>query len=233
MNTNSEAGGRALVLLAVLFLGGAGCDWLISQDHTPPVCAVTSPFDSALVSGTELITASATDSVGVLKVEFLVDDALIATDTIEPYSAEWPTAGLAVNSWHRIQCKATDYNNNVGASGVVNVQVVAGGQRDVFHGRMEIDAGYYVPVGFTAEAGDTLAGDVLVTAGGTLGAFLCLDRQNYASFAGGRQYTALLRQNNAVSFTVSQAVPAGDSLYLVFWNSGAGQRQVWARFVLE
>lgn len=230
MNTNCK--GRRWLVLVLLFVV-TGCDWLISQDHTPPLCTIISPADSALVSGTEIVQATATDSLGVLKVDFYVDDVLTGTDTLEPYTFVWSTAGLAQNSWHRLVCKATDYNRNVGTSNTVNVQVYAGGQRSVVHGQFDIDGGYFLGIGFTANAGDTLAGDVLVTAGGALSTFMWLDRQNYAAFRGSSSYSSILRQDNFTSLSVRQAVPASDSFYLVYLNSGTSTRRVWTRFVLE
>lgn len=222
-----------IVVVALLALLATGCDWLNGNDKTPPTCVITSPADSGLVSGDELIAAAAEDSYAMGRVEFYVDDALLATDSSAPYSASWSTSGLADNSWHRLQCKAYDAAGNMGTSGVVNVQVAGGAQRSVFHGEIELPASYFAPFGFTAVAGDTLVGDVLVTAGGTLGTFMVLDRQGYAAFRTSGSYTPLLRQDNFSSFAVTLALPAADSFYAVIWNSGTGSRTVWTRLALE
>lgn len=222
-----------IVLVAAAALLAAGCDWLLVNDTTPPTCVITSPADSSLVSGDELIAATAQDSYDMGRVEFYVDDVLLAADSTAPYSATWPTAGLADDSWHRLQCRAYDAAGNMGPSAVVNAQVAGGSQRSVFHGEIDLAAGYFKPVGFAGGAGDTLAGDVLVTAGGTLGTFMVLDRQGYAAFRTSGSYTPLLRQDNFTSYAVTLALPAADSFYAVFWNSGSGTRTVWARLALE
>jgi hypothetical protein len=222
-----------IAAVALVALLATGCDWLILNDTTPPTCVITSPADSALVTGDEVIMASAEDAFSVARVEFYVDDALLAADSSAPFSAPWPTSGLAVNSWHRLQCKAYDPSDNMGPSGVVNVQVLGGGQRSVFHGEIVLPASYYAPFGFAAQAGDSLTGDVLVATGGTLGTFMVLDRAGYAAFRTSGSYTPLLRQDNFSSFAVTLALPAADSFYAVIWNSGTGSRTVWTRLALE
>ena len=222
-----------IAAVALLALLATGCDWLIVNDKTPPTCVITSPADSALVSGTELIAAAAVDSFAMGRVEFYVDDVLLAADSTEPYSASWPTSGLPDNSWHRLQCKAFDAAGNMGASSVVNVQVAGGAQRSVFHGEIVLQSSYYAPFGFAAQTGDTLTGGVLVKTGGTLGTFMVLDRSGYAAFRASGSYTPLLRQDNLSSFAVALALPAADSFYVVLWNSGTGSRTVWARLALE
>src|SRR5436190_17227007 len=54
-------------------------------DTIPPTTSITSLANGATVSGTISVTASASDNVGVTKVEFYVDGALQTTDTTSPY----------------------------------------------------------------------------------------------------------------------------------------------------
>jgi hypothetical protein len=71
-----------------------------SRDRTAPVVTITSPANGQifLTSSTISITATATDNKAVTKVEFYVKNnstgatALLATDTISPYSAAWPVS---------------------------------------------------------------------------------------------------------------------------------------------
>ncbi len=70
------------------------------------------------------VTASATDNVGVTKVEFYVDNALAATDATAPYSFNWNTTGLAAGN-HTLKTRAYDACGNSGVSTVVTVQVQA------------------------------------------------------------------------------------------------------------
>src|SRR5437867_6065765 len=49
-------------------------------DTTPPTTSITSPANGATVSATTTVTASASDNVGVTRVEFYLDAALQSTD---------------------------------------------------------------------------------------------------------------------------------------------------------
>jgi fibronectin type 3 domain-containing protein len=78
------------------------------------------------VSGTISVTASASDNVGVTKVEFYLDGALQSTDLSSPYSWSWNTT-TAANGSQALTSKAYDAANNVGTSTAVNVTVSNGG----------------------------------------------------------------------------------------------------------
>lgn len=222
-----------LASLTALLVGSAGCDWLFAFDETPPTCSITSPADSSVVSGTELIVAAAYDSVGVSHVDFYVNAELLAVDSSAPYQANWPTASLASGSWHELHCTAYDLAGNSATSDKVHVEVADYGQRGVFHGQLDINSGFYAWVGFAGLATDTLSGDVQVTSGQTLGAFLWLSRDGFAAFRSSGSYTPLFRQDNFAVCSLRTVLPASDSFYLVFWNNQTGARTVWARFVLE
>src|SRR5205823_4026665 len=91
-------------------------------DITPPTTSITSPANGATVSGTTTVTASASDNVGVTKVEFYLDGALQLTDTTAPYSCSWNTT-TATNASHSLTSTAYDAANNNATSTVVNVTV--------------------------------------------------------------------------------------------------------------
>src|SRR5207247_1462638 len=62
-------------------------------ETTPPTVSITSPAGGATVSGTTAVSASASDNVGVVGVQFLLDGAALgAEDTTSPYSVSWNTA---------------------------------------------------------------------------------------------------------------------------------------------
>ena len=90
---------------------------------TPPSVAITSPGNSATASGTVSVSASASDNVGVTRLEFYVNGALQSTDTTTPYLYSWNTSALAAGSY-ALSAKAYDAAGNVGTSGVVSVTVV-------------------------------------------------------------------------------------------------------------
>src|SRR6267154_6341248 len=61
-------------------------------DTTPPTVSITAPASGATVSGTTSVTASASDNVGVVGVQFKLDGSnLGAEDTTAPYSVSWNT----------------------------------------------------------------------------------------------------------------------------------------------
>jgi beta-lactamase superfamily II metal-dependent hydrolase len=94
-------------------------------DTTLPTTSITAPAAGATVSGTVAVNASASDNVGVTKVEFYLDGALKSTDTTSPYSWSWDTT-TATNASHTLTSKAYDAALNVGTSTSVSVTVSNG-----------------------------------------------------------------------------------------------------------
>ncbi|HYY70598.1 MAG TPA: Ig-like domain-containing protein, partial [Terriglobales bacterium] len=92
-------------------------------DTTPPTVAITSPANNASVSGTVTVSASASDNVGVAKVEFYVDGALLTTSASSPYTAVWNTNTVLLGT-HTLTAKAYDLSNNSTISGAVSVNAV-------------------------------------------------------------------------------------------------------------
>jgi hypothetical protein len=84
--------------------------------------SITAPAGGATVSGTVAVNASASDNVGVTKVEFYLDGALQSTGTTSPYSWSWNTT-TAANGAHTLSAKAYDAAANVGTSSNVSVTV--------------------------------------------------------------------------------------------------------------
>ncbi len=104
--------------------GGGGGDTI------KPTTSITAPVAGATVSGTTTVTASASDNVGVTKVEFYLDGVLQSTDTTSPYSWSWATTGTA-NGSHTLSSKAYDAAGNSGVSTNVGVTVSNGVPVDV------------------------------------------------------------------------------------------------------
>jgi hypothetical protein len=223
----------AVLLVAAAVAVVAGCDWLLGLDTTPPICAITCPADSAAVNGVVQIVATASDSVGVERVEFYADGTIVGTDSSVPYSTSWDASSLAEGSWHSVSCIAYDLDQNKGYSDTVLVVIAAAGQRSVYHGELDISAGTRQALRFDARAADTLAGDVQVVSAGALSSFMWLDDANYQKYLASQTYTALFRQDGFQQMSVRQPVPAGGSYYLVFANSGGSALKCWVRFVLE
>ena len=93
-----------------------------AQDTTPPTTSITSPANGATVSGTTTVAATATDNVGVTKVEFYLDNALQSTTTASPYQWSWNTTATT-NGAHSLTTRAYDAAGNVGTSAAVSVTV--------------------------------------------------------------------------------------------------------------
>jgi subtilisin family serine protease len=103
-------------LLYTLFITGGG------SDTTPPTTSITSPAGGATLSGTASLSASASDNVGVSRVEFYAGTSLLGTATASPYSLSWNTTAVA-NGTYALTTKAYDAANNVGTSATVSVTV--------------------------------------------------------------------------------------------------------------
>jgi chitodextrinase len=87
-------------------------------DTIPPAVSITSPVSGATVSGSQAVSADASDNVAVAKVDFMVDGSLAASDTSSPYGFAWDTTKLT-NGSHTLTANAYDSSNNVSSSSVV------------------------------------------------------------------------------------------------------------------
>lgn len=90
-------------------------------DTAAPTTAITAPAANAAVSGIVSVSASASDNVGITKVELYKDGTLFGTVSASPYTFNWNTAGLSGS--HKLQTKAYDAKGNVGTSALVTVTV--------------------------------------------------------------------------------------------------------------
>jgi hypothetical protein len=89
-----------------------------ATDTQPPVVSVS----ESGTSGSVTFAASATDNVGVTRVEFDVDGALIGTDTAAPYTLAYDSTKLT-NGAHSLVAKAYDAAGNVGTSGTATFSI--------------------------------------------------------------------------------------------------------------
>ena len=138
--STNYAGARTAFLAATTDLyGGTGAEYAAVQnafaainvgspagggggDTKPPTTALTSPAAGAALSGSVTLTATATDDVGVTKVEFYAGSTLLGTDTTAPYSLNWNTATIG-NGTYSLTSKAYDAAGNSAASAAVSVRV--------------------------------------------------------------------------------------------------------------
>ncbi|MBI3287564.1 MAG: hypothetical protein HYZ68_05905, partial [Chloroflexi bacterium] len=95
----------------------------ITVDNTPPEVEIVYPPEGSefVVEDYEwvILEAAATDSLSMDRVEFYVDDQLIATDTVSPYNQKWIIPRNIGPGQHRIYVKAFDAAGNETQSGEV------------------------------------------------------------------------------------------------------------------
>src|SRR5206468_1752630 len=88
-------------------------------DTTPPTVGVTAPASGATVSGTSVpVSASASDNVGVVGVQFKLDGVNLGAETTGPYSVTWNTT-TAANDTHTLSASARDAAGNTTTSATV------------------------------------------------------------------------------------------------------------------
>lgn len=100
-------------------------------DTTKPATSVTAPANGATVAGTVTVTATASDNVGVTKIEIYIDGALKTSNTnATSLSYSWSTTSVA-NGSHTLYSKAYDAAGNSQTSTTITVTVnnTTGGQQ--------------------------------------------------------------------------------------------------------
>ena len=94
-----------------------------APDTTPPTVAMTVPADGSTVTGSVGVWAAASDNVGVVGVQFLLDGKAIgAEDTTSPYWITWNSATTA-NGTHQLSALARDAAGNQTISAAITVMV--------------------------------------------------------------------------------------------------------------
>jgi len=94
----------------------------VLQDIFAPVVNVTGPGSYATVTGSVTLSATATDDVGVTRVEFMIDGAIVGTDTVGPYAVSWNSTSVASGT-HIVTARAYDASGKSGLSGQVAIVV--------------------------------------------------------------------------------------------------------------
>jgi hypothetical protein len=94
-----------------------------AADVTAPAVQLTSPTGGSTVSGTIALTADATDDVGVVSVQFVVDGTPVgALDTVAPYTINWDSMSVP-DGPHSITAIARDVAGQATTSAAVAVLV--------------------------------------------------------------------------------------------------------------
>jgi len=118
--STSGKGNHTLQTIAHDIAANIGDSTLVTAtvaDTTRPVVSITNPLNGVVAprNTTVTITATATDDVGVTKVEFYVGGKLLAADTNSPYAATWKVPGKN-NTSYTIQAVAYDAAGNSAAA---------------------------------------------------------------------------------------------------------------------
>ncbi len=125
-NTAAANGPHVLKAVATDASGNSTTSAPISvtvNNTTGPVVLITSPLNSATLTGTVGITASASATAGVAQVQFLLDgNNLGAPVTSVPYSINWNTV-TAINGGHTLSAVATDTTGISATSSLIAVTV--------------------------------------------------------------------------------------------------------------
>jgi hypothetical protein len=124
-STTLSNGSHSLVARAYDAAGNSTNSTPVSFSVSNPVADTTAPTVSASESGTSgtiTLSATASDNVGVSKVEFYVDNVLKGSDTTSPYSMTLDSTTLS-NASHALTAKAFDAAGNSKLSTAVNFTI--------------------------------------------------------------------------------------------------------------
>ncbi|HHV48522.1 MAG TPA: hypothetical protein GXX56_06090 [Rhodocyclaceae bacterium] len=110
-NINVQFRNSAGTVLTAALEGGA------LVDTQPPGVQISNPATGSLIAQPITIEASATDASGIAKVQFYLDDVLVATRTSTPWTYNWNT-DASTEGEHSIRVVATDAAGRVAEHGV-------------------------------------------------------------------------------------------------------------------
>jgi hypothetical protein len=98
----------------------------VTVDNTPPQVSLISPTaDSEFILGQDesvIIQPDAQDNLSLASVQIVVDNRLVNTTTVAPFTYRWPLKGVLPGP-HTIQLKATDAAGNEALSKPVTITV--------------------------------------------------------------------------------------------------------------
>jgi hypothetical protein len=176
-------------------------------DNTPPSVSLASPANGATLQGTVTVTASASDNVGVVGVQFFGDGvSLGAEDTTAPYSITVDTTASS-NGSHILTAVARDAAGNRTTSAAVTVTVSNGPPPDTTPPSVSV----------TSPAnGATVSATVAVSAGasdnvGVAGVQFKLDGANLGSEDTSAPYSVSWDTTGAASGSHTLTVVARDA----------------------
>lgn len=118
--------GRALTAVVTAAVLAAGCSGSGGGNGEPPADTVAPTVSvnstPGIVSRTVTLGVTASDNVGVSRVEFFVDGTSVGTDAAAPFTVDWDTGAVADGD-HSITASAQDAAGNSATSSSVTVTV--------------------------------------------------------------------------------------------------------------
>ena len=96
-----------------------------AADTQAPAVSISTPTSGATVTGLVGVNVTATDNIGVARVELRVNSTTIAVDTAAPFAFTWDSAGVP-NGMASLVAHAFDAAGNSRASSAVSVNVANG-----------------------------------------------------------------------------------------------------------
>lgn len=93
-----------------------------TTDTTAPTVAITSPGNGSTVAGLVPVDVAASDNVGVTRVDLLVNNVLLASDSSSPFAFSWDSATVADGAVQLV-AYAYDVAGNSKASAAVSLTV--------------------------------------------------------------------------------------------------------------
>jgi hypothetical protein len=190
-----------------------------ATDSTPPVVSITAPTTGGTVSGTSFVlSASASDNVGVVGVQFKVDNTNLGTeDTTAPYSIVWDTT-LSPNGSRTITAVARDA---AGLESAASVTVTVNNALDATSPTVSI---------ITPASGSTVFGaSVMVSASAT-------DNVGVAGVQFQLDGVALGAEDTVAPFSIlwnTTSIPNGSHLLKATARDGAGNKTTSAELSIN
>ncbi len=143
-STSQLDGWKSFYVIAYDAAGNSAAAFLqvnVQNGVAPPTIVLTSPTAGSTLSGVVNLSATATDSDGIARVEFLVDGAIVNTATAPPYAFAFDTAALS-NGAHTMGARAFDTTalSTLTQVGVTIANGVAQAQVAVWNATLKVPA---------------------------------------------------------------------------------------------
>lgn len=110
------------LIIPTLFLGLIN-SCISFPDSIPPVVSILNPAPGEIVSGIVPILVTANDDNNVKEIKVFIDGVELITFTESVGNTDWNSGTVAPNQNHHVSAYATDEDDNIGATAIVQVRV--------------------------------------------------------------------------------------------------------------